>query len=168
MAKKQTYSLKLIRRGYTYSVYEIAELYKITPDTVFRWIRNEGLKRHDCSAKYYVHGSELIKFLEKRNLRNKKPCGDGEIFCCKCKQPRKPKPETLIFKKIPNKTIRVLGRCSVCDTRINTVVSGKKWSKNHPLYPDKNASTKGHNGEQGQPHKCQTTIGEQLCLNITL
>ncbi len=168
MRRKQTYSLKSIRRSYTYSVYEIAELYNITPDTVFRWIRNEGLKRHEGSPKYYVHGSELIKFFEARNLRNKKPCGEGEMFCCKCKQPRHPKPESLRHKKIPNKTIRVFGKCSVCGTRMNTVVSGKKWSKNHPFHPDRDASTKGHNVEQGQQRECQTPEGEETCPNITL
>ncbi len=167
MAKKQKYSLKPIRRNYTYSVDEIADLYGITPDTVFRWIRNESLKRNEASRKYFVHGSELIKFLERRNIKNKKPCQEGEIYCCKCRQCQKPKPHALKCKKLPNKTIRVSGRCSICDTRMNTVVSGKKWSKNHPFYPDKNAPTKPHSGEHESQRKCQTQMGEQLCLNIT-
>jgi uncharacterized protein YlaI len=168
VAKKQKYSLKPIRRNYTYSVDEIAELYGITPDTVFRWIRNEGLKRNEASRKYFVHGSELVKFLERRNAKKKRPCKEGEIYCCKCRQGQRPKPEALKAKKLPNKTMRIYGRCSVCDTRINTVVSGKKWSKNHPFYPDKNAPTKPHSGEYESQRKCQTEMGEQLCLNITL
>jgi ribosomal protein L31 len=70
--------------------------------------------------------------------------------------------------KIPNKTIRVSGKCSICSTRINTIVSGGKWSEKHPFYPGKNASTKQHSGEHVSPRKCQTRRGEQLCLNITL
>ncbi len=167
MAQKQKYSLKPIRRDYTYAVDEIAELYGITPDTVFRWIRNEGLKRNEASRKYFVHGSELAKFLERRNAKNKKPCKEGEMFCCKCRTPKIPKPESLKPKKLANKTVRVYGRCSVCNTRINTVVSGKKWSKSHPFYPDKHASTKPHSGESEAQRKCQTGMGEQLCLNIT-
>jgi hypothetical protein len=167
VSKKQRYSLKPIRRNYTYSVYEVAELYSITPDTVFRWIRSEGLNRIAHSRKFFVHSGDLTKFLEKRNSKYKRPCKDGEIYCCKCRKPQKPKSASLKFKKIPNKTIRVLGRCSICDTRINTVVSDKKWSERHLFYPDMNASTKPHSGEHVSPRKCQTRRGEQLCLNIT-
>ena len=42
MARRDRYSLARIRRDYTYSVHEVAELFNITPDTVFRWIREEG------------------------------------------------------------------------------------------------------------------------------
>jgi transposase-like protein len=167
MAQKQKYSLKPIRRNYTYSVDEIAEIYGITPDTVFRWIRNEGLKRNEASRKYFVHGSELTRFLEQRNTKNKKPCEEGEMLCCKCSKPRTPKSESLKFTKLPNKTVRVLGKCSVCDSRMNKIVSGQKWMESHPFYPDKNASTKPHSGESESQHKCQTQIGEQLCPNTT-
>lgn len=166
-AKKHIYSLKPIRRDYTYTVEEIADLYSITSDTVFRWIREQGLKRIDGTKKYFVHGSELIKFLERRNAKNKKPCKDGEMYCCKCRKPTKPKPDSLKPKNLANKTVRVHGRCSICNTKMNTVVSGKKWHESHPFYPDKNASTKPHSGEHESQRKCQTNMGEQLCLNIT-
>jgi hypothetical protein len=92
--KKQIYSLKPIRRDYTYTVYEIAEVYKITPDTVFRWIRNEGLTRIEGTKKYFVHGSDLIKFLGRRNGKNKKPCQEGEMYCFKCRKPKYPNQKT--------------------------------------------------------------------------
>ena len=168
MSKKNRYSLKPIRRNYTYTVYEVAELYSITPDTVFRWIRSEGLKRISHSRQYFVLGNDLATFQEKWNGKNKRPCQDGEIFCCKCRNPQRPKPASLKFEKLPNKTIRVLAKCAVCGTRMNRPVSGKKWSKNHPLHPDKNASTKPHSGEHESPRECQTRKGEQLCLNIAL
>ena len=168
MSKKQRYSLKPIRQSYTYSVDEIAELYELTPDTVFRWIRNEGLKRLPGSKKYFVHSSDLLNFLGKRNSKNKRPCKEGEIFCCKCRRPQKPNPASLKSRKRPNKTVQISGKCSVCNTHLNTFISHKKWSKEHPFYPDKNAPTKQHSGEHELPRKCQTKKGEQLCLNITL
>lgn len=168
MSRKQRYSLKSIRRNYTYSVDEIAEKYSKATDTVLRWIRDDGLKRNLHSRKYFVHGSDLATFLEKRNGKNKRPCKDDEIYCVKCKAPRRPKPASLKFEKLPNKAIRVLAQCAVCGTRMNKPVSGKKWSKNHPLHPDKNASTKPHSGEHESPRECQTRKGEQLCLDIAL
>lgn len=167
MAKKQIYSLKFIRQNYTYSVYEIAEIYNLTPDTVFRWIRYEGLLRITSSKKYFIHSSELLKFLKQRNGKNKKPCEYGEIYCCKCRLPRNPKPSSLTNKKCPNETIRISAKCGTCDTHIFTIVSSKKWSKTHPFHPDKNTAIKRHSGEHKTPHKCQTQEGEQLCLNIT-
>jgi len=165
---KPRYSLKPIRRNYTYSVDEIAELFGITPDTVFRWIRNEGLKRIPQSRKYFVHSAELTKFLTKRNAKNKQPCNEDEIFCCKCRKPRKPEPASLEFRHLPNKTIRVIGKCCVCGIRMNKLVSATKWSKCHSLHPDKNAPTRPHSGEHASPRECQTRKGEQLCLNIAL
>ena len=168
MSRKHRYSLKPLRRNYTYSVDEVAELYSITPDTVFRWIRNEGLKRIPQSRKYFVHSGDLTKFLMKRSAKNKRPCNEDEIFCCKCRKPQKPEPASLEFKNLPNNTIRVIGKCCVCGTRMNKPVSAKKWSKIHPFHPDRDAPTRPHSGEHGSPRECQTRKGEQLCLNITL
>lgn len=168
MSGKSRYSLRLIRRNYTYSVYEISELFGITPDTVFRWIRNAGLKRIPGTRKYFVHGSELATFLEMLNSKNKQPCKDGEIYCCKCKKPRRPKPGSVRSKKLPNKTFRVLGRCVDCDTKMNTLVSEKKWSINHPLHPNNNAVTNPNSGEHESLRECQTRQEEQLCLSLTL
>ena len=167
MSRKHRYSLKPIRRDYTYTVYEVAELYGIAPDTVFRWIRKEGLKRIPHSRKYFVHSGDLTKFLMKRNAKNKRPCNEDEIFCCKCRKPQKPEPASLEFKNLPNKTIRVIGKCCVCGTHMNKPVSAKKMSKNHPFHPDKNAPTRPHSGEHESPRECQTGKGEQLCLDIT-
>ena len=167
MATKKKYSLKSIRRQYTYTVYEIADLLGITPDTVFRWIRNEGLRRIEKGRQYMVHGSILIKFLENKNRKLKKPCAEDEIFCCKCQAPRKPIPSSLKSKKQPNKTVRVFGKCSVCNTKMNKVISGKKWSKSHVLYPQKHTPIITPNGESQKQRKCQNKEEMQLCLNLT-
>lgn len=166
MSKRQTYPTNKIRKNYTYSVCDIADLYGITPDTVFRWIRKEGLKRNIVSKKYYVHSSDLKRFLEKRNRKNKHPCEDHEMFCCKCKKPQTPQKNSLKFKVNPNKVIRVYGLCRVCNTKTNKIVGANKWSENHPLYPVKDDPIEVHSGEQESPHKCQTKIGENYCLNI--
>jgi hypothetical protein len=156
VSRKQRYSLKPIRRNYTYSVDEIAAIYGLTPDTIFRWIRNDGLKRITPSRKYFVHGSDLISFLEKWNSKNKHPCTDGEMFCFKCRKPRIPNLETLKIKKQLTKAIKSFGRCVVCGTCMNKTISSKNWTENHPLHPDKNAPTKPPSGEHESPRECQT------------
>lgn len=156
MAGKLIYSLRLLRRNYTYTVEEVGSLFDIAPDTVFRWIRNEGLPRIAGSKKYFVHSSDLCSFLEKKNAKNKQPCAEDQIYCCKCHKPQNPNLVSLKSQKMPNMTIRVSGHCSVCNTRMNTFVSSKKWSEAHSFHPDRNASTRPHSGEQRTPRKCQT------------
>ncbi len=166
-SKKRKYNLKRVRRNYTYSVDEIAELFAISVMTVFRWIADEGLPRLSGSKKYFVHGSQLVAFLGHKNGKNKKPCRENEIYCCKCRGPRAPDFQTLKIKEIPNGTIRVSGQCAVCCTSINKVVSGQKWGQNHPLYPNINADPKQHNGANDSQRKCKDERKGQLCLNLT-
>lgn len=166
-SKKRRYNLSRIRENYTYSVEEIVELFGIATMTVFRWIADEGLDRLPNSKKYFVHGSKLRKFLECKNGKNKKPCKDGEIYCCKCRNPQLPIRSSLKTQSILNGTIRVLGKCDVCSTMMNKVVSGKKWGQNHPLYPNINADQKQHKGESESQRKCKDRKDGQLCLNLT-
>ncbi len=154
--RKQIYNLSRIRKNYTYAVYEIAKLYDISPDTVFRWISREGLKRIPGTKKYFVHSSDLRRFLEQKNARNKQPCAQGEIYCCKCRKPRNPKSDSLKARRMPNSSIKIFGRCDICNTDLHTYVSGKKWSESHPFHPDRNAPIEPPSGEQGTPRKCQT------------
>lgn len=166
-SKKRKYNPTRIRANYTYSVEDIAELFDVADMTVFRWIADEGLKRIEGSKKYFIHGSELRKFIELKNSKNKQPCKDNEIYCCRCRKPQSPFLETLEIKNLPNRTIRVLGKCIECSTTINKVVSGKKWDQSHPLYANINADQKQHKGESGSPRKCIDRKDGQLCLSLT-
>ena len=156
MGRKHRYPLNVIRRDYTYAVCEIAEMYGVTPDTVFRWVREEGLQRVPGSKKYFIHSTDLIAFLTIRNRKNKQPAAVDEIFCCKCRKPQNPDFTLLRSEILPNKTIRVRGVCSICGTAVNKIVSGKIWSESHPFHPARNASTTAHSGECCAPRECQT------------
>jgi excisionase family DNA binding protein len=167
-SRRRKYNLSRIRVNYTYSVEEIAELLGVATMTVFRWIANEGLNRLPNSKKYFVHGSVVKDFLDRKNGKNKKPCAEHEIYCCKCRKPQFPNLQSLKTKSIPNGTIRLLGKCSLCSTAVNKVISGKKWDQNHPFYPNINAGQKQHKGESESQHKCKNRKDSQLCLNLTL
>ena len=167
MSRTPKYSLRHIRQDYTQTVAEIAEMFDIVPDTVFRWIRNEGLKRIPGTKKYLVHTSDLREFLKNKTSKNKCACKDGEIFCCKCRKPQKPNLAAIKVTKKANKTIQIKGKCSKCGTKVMTFVSISKWSENHPFHPIRHVATEQPNGASPTPRKCQTNIGEQLCLNIT-
>ncbi len=166
--KKRIYPINRVRHDYTYSVEDIAELFGLCTPTIFRWIGDEGLERIPNTKKYFVHSHCLIKFLNQKNGKHKKPAQAYEVYCCKCRIPTSPKIETIKAKLLPNKTVRVSGKCSVCNTSINKVVSGKDWHGNHPLYLHIHAEPSIPKGDTQSQRKCKDRSGEQLCLNITL
>lgn len=167
MSKQHKYPLNKVRRNYTYTVEQIADIFGISRHTVFRWIKDENLQRVGKTKKFLVHGSQLYRFLNHKRRKKKKPCKAGEMFCFKCQGPRKPKTESIEIQKIPNKTVRVFGKCAVCNTRMNIVVGVKNWAKKHPFHPNNNAPKKNPSGEHESQHKCQHRVGEQTCLNLT-
>ena len=38
----------------------------------------------------FIHGSDLVDFLQKRRAKNKRKCQPGEIYCLRCRAPQKP------------------------------------------------------------------------------
>lgn len=164
---KRTYPLRLIKVNYTYTVEQIADLFGIDIATVRRWIRDDGLQRIPKMRPYLIHSSALFKFLNKRQKSRKKPCKANEAYCLKCRCTQTPIMGSLKDTELPNKTVRVQGKCSGCKSKINRVVRGADWSKSHPLWPYLQDATKQHNGACDTPLECNIEIGEQLCLNIT-
>ncbi|MBL3677531.1 MAG: helix-turn-helix domain-containing protein [Alphaproteobacteria bacterium] len=136
MAKRSRYSTKRIRRAYTYTAYEVADLFGVSSETVFRWIRDEGLVRLPGSRKYFVHGSDLAAFLERRNRKNKSPCAPGQIYCLKCRAPRTPESGLLERQDLPNGATRVCGLCTTCGTLMSKTIGRAHWHAVHPLHPD--------------------------------
>jgi hypothetical protein len=73
----------------SYSVEEIARLFKVHKNTVRAWLR-QGLKAIDGARPTVVRGDEIRRFLEVRRTRAKRPCGPGRIYCLPCRAPKVP------------------------------------------------------------------------------
>ena len=67
-AKRRSYNVRLIRRDYSYTTLEIAELLNVSVVTVRRWLE-EGLPRNDDLRPFLIRGEALISFLETRQKR---------------------------------------------------------------------------------------------------
>lgn len=168
MPRKQKYPLNRIRRNYTYTAQQVADLYGIEIVTVYRWVKNEGLLRLKAkSKKIFIHGNQLYRFLRKRNEKGKKPCSEHEIYCFKCKTQRFPEPQSIKIEPMANKCVRVIALCLVCDNAMNKPVSLKKWSEKHPLHPNNHTPKTTHDGAQQSQYECLYNKGEQTCLNLT-
>ena len=131
MSKK--YSTKRIKADYTYSIDQIAELYAVDVQTIRRWIRDEGLQRIEKMRPHGVHSSELRRFIDKRNNKNKKSLKLNELYCFKCQQPKQPAPNSAIEVRLPNNCVLIKALCSTCNSKTNRTVKGIEWTAKHPL-----------------------------------
>ncbi len=120
--KKRKPDFRRIRPSKTYSLPEIAVALDRNIATVRRWVR-DGLPTLDRQRPLLVLGSELKAWLKAKWSARKQACQSGEIFCFKCRKPRKPRPGSVCI--IPNneKTVSIKAECDVCGTRMTQVGS---------------------------------------------
>lgn len=115
---RRTPDLRLIRRSVTYSVPEISELLGLHVNTVRSWVK-DGLPTIDDSRPYLIHGADLYSFLKKRMRSRKSPCGDGEMFCFRCRAPRRPVAGSAIIASRRKTTLTISGACEACGSKMN-------------------------------------------------
>lgn len=125
MRKSRTYNTRLIRRKSSYSVQDVAELFRLHKNAVLRWLR-DGLDRIDEKKPYFIYGETLAEYLQQKQQKRKHKCASDEFFCCKCRMPRKPW-EHLVDIKIQNqKKLIISGVCVACGTAIRRIGATKK------------------------------------------
>jgi Helix-turn-helix domain len=106
----------------SYSVDEVARLFGIHRHTVRAWI-GAGLPTIDGSRPILIAGRELGSFLRARRQRNARPCGAGELYCCRCRVPQKPAGNQAAYEPISATTGNLVGICSTCSAWMNRRVS---------------------------------------------
>lgn len=83
------HSAQRVKRLRTYNVREAAKVTGATPGTVRHWLK-DGLHAVEGCYPTIIRGADLIDFLQRRNMKRKRPCGPGRLFCLRCKEPRRP------------------------------------------------------------------------------
>jgi hypothetical protein len=115
--------LAKIHRSYT--VEEIAKLYGVHRNTVRAWI-GRGLPTIDQRRPVLVLGSHLADYLRERRTANKRPCGPGEIYCLRCREPRAPAGGVVRYHPLTPTQGNLLGVCGCCGAGLNRRVSVAK------------------------------------------
>jgi len=133
--RKRTYNPNLVKNTVSYTTAEIAELFNIHKGTVLFWLK-DGLKTIDNKRPFYIHGSDLKEFLKDRQSRRKQKCKPDELFCLKCRMPKKPKKNNVILYGHTEKAGRLSGVCEDCGTRINKTISLKKLAEILRIFPN--------------------------------
>lgn len=130
--KKRTYNPNRVKARRTYTFSEIAEIYSVHIGTIHAW-RRRGLRVIDEATKpYLVMGSEIRRFIRSERKKRKHPCKIDEIFCTKCKCPRKSLDGKLIGiitdQRLSKKSKfgLIKGICEVCNQPLQRFSSDKQ------------------------------------------
>ncbi len=121
MSKRHpNYRLVKIHRSYT--VDEAARLLDAHKNTVRRWVK-EGLAINDERRPMLILGRELFAFLKQRRAKNKRICAPGEIYCVRCREPRRPAGDMAEYRALTATLGNLLGICPSCEAMMNRRVN---------------------------------------------
>jgi hypothetical protein len=115
---RRTYNTRLIKRDYAYFIGELADLLRVHPNAVRRWIK-AGLRTVDDRRPLLVHGHDAIDFLDARQARRKQKCASDEFYCCRCRLPRKPLFNRVEVRIRNQAKLSLSARCATCGARMN-------------------------------------------------
>jgi hypothetical protein len=91
-------------------------------NTVRAWI-SRGLPTIDQRRPLLVLGSHLAEYLRVRRTANKRPCGAGEIYCLRCREPRAPAGSVVRYEPLTPTQGNLVGLCGCCGAGLNRRVS---------------------------------------------
>ncbi len=104
--------LAKIHRSYT--VEEAAKLFDVHRNTVRHWIK-QGLPTNDGKRPTLILGGDLRAFLHFRRVKRKRPCKPGEIYCVRCRVPRRPAGAMADYQPSSVLLGNLIGICPSCD-----------------------------------------------------
>ena len=116
---------RLAKMHRSYSVEEIAQLFRVHKNTVRAWLR-QGLKVIDCQRPTVVRGEEVRRFLIERRVRAKRPTGPGRIYCLPCREPKVPAGNMAECRVTSGSAGTLCGICPDCDRLIYRRVNPQK------------------------------------------
>ncbi|MBK8102304.1 MAG: DNA-binding protein [Cellvibrionales bacterium] len=70
----------------------------------------------DISRPALVLGSVLRAFLQAKRTKNKQKCALGELYCCRCRVPKKPACDIADFQPITDRLGKLTAICPDCET----------------------------------------------------
>jgi len=116
MGKRQP-NLRRIKRLRQYTVEELALLLEVHKNTVRRWQRI-GLTPIDDRRPTLFRGEDVVSFLQEKRTKSKRPCGPGEIYCLKCRAPRRPDGNIAELAVTGPSNACLIGICPICTSML--------------------------------------------------
>ncbi len=106
---------RLAKLHRSYTVEGTGRLFDVHPNTVRAWLK-AGLPAIDGGRPALIQGKALRTFLEARRAAAKRPCPPGTLYCFKCRIPRAPAPDSVVFQAREAGAGNLRARCATCDT----------------------------------------------------
>jgi Helix-turn-helix domain len=116
---------RLIKVHRSYSIFEAAQTLGVHQNTVANWLRN-GLKAIDKVRPILIHGTELRRFLKERRHNRRSPCKPDEMWCLRCRTPRRPEGGLVDYNPRTSSHGNLSGLCPACGCLMNRQVSATK------------------------------------------
>lgn len=120
--KKRLHNPNLAKIHRNYTVEEVAELYGVFKGTVRAWIK-AGLPVLNEKRPMLILGSDLVAFHQARRTKNKRQCQPGEMYCVRCRAPKKPAGDMTDCRIITEKIGNLEAICPDCDKIMNRRVN---------------------------------------------
>lgn len=114
----RSYNPNLVKQHRCYRIDEVASLFKCHKNTVSRWLR-VGLEPIDDSRPTLIHGRVLKDYLRQAKSARKKACKSDEMYCMRCKEPRKPLDHEVWWVPQTATKGRLVGCCETCGSTVN-------------------------------------------------
>jgi excisionase family DNA binding protein len=113
---------RLLKIHRSYAVEEIARVLKVHKNTVRMWIKS-GLPAIDRRRPTLVHGLDLVTFLEERRRKSKRTCRPGEIYCVRCRSPKRPAANMADYLPLATTSGNLRGICPDCNSLMHRRVA---------------------------------------------
>jgi hypothetical protein len=115
--RKRRPNHRLVKIHRSYTVEEAARLFGTHKNTVRAWVK-AGLHTCDGKRPTLILGHDLAAFLKTRREKNKQPCQPGEIYCVRCRAPKRPGGDMAEFRQITADLGNLVGICPNCEGMI--------------------------------------------------
>ncbi len=112
--RKRRPNYRLVKIHRSYKVEEVARLFGIHKNTVRAWVK-AGLPTCDSKRPTLILGRDLAVYLQARRTKNKHPCQPGEIYCVRCRAPKRPAGDMADYQPITATLGNLMGFCPDCE-----------------------------------------------------
>lgn len=115
--RKRRPNHRLVKIHRSYTVEEVARLFDVHKNTVRAWLR-DGLPSCDSKRPTLILGHHLAAYHQVRRTKNKQPCKPGEIYCVRCRAPKRPAGDMAEFQPTTATLGNLIGICPECNGMI--------------------------------------------------
>ena len=119
---------RAVKANLSYTIEEAADCLNVSIGTVRAWGK-DGLTILKSQRPYLIAGFELRRFLEKQRQAKRAPLAKDELYCFKCRGPKKILGAMVDYVPGTGKSGRLTGLCSVCESVNHRFVSPSKLSE---------------------------------------